>query len=118
MERYLLTQPDLFARPAGAINRIHQLEGLVAFLAGHERLAAILDRIAEVAELAFEGLDRDRHGIRGAGGYLLRYRSRLARIVFYVPGGELVAGDDGGALGSVEFGALGIAGPKCGGRLD
>ena len=51
------------ARPAGTVHRIHHLERLVAFLAGHQRFAAGRDGVAEIAKLALEGFERNGHRI-------------------------------------------------------
>src|SRR5579885_288706 len=111
-------QRDLFAGPAGAVHGVYDLQRVVAFFAGDQGRAAGANGLSEVQELALEGLQRDGHGVGGAGGHLAVYGRGLAGIVFHVPGGQLVAGDDGGALSAVELGALGVAGPEGGGRLD
>ena len=59
----LLLQHHLLSRPARRIHRFHQRKGLVAGFAGNQRLTAFGDGVAEIAELALEGLQRNRERV-------------------------------------------------------
>src|SRR6266849_4355466 len=56
-------QRYLFPRPAGAVDGIDDLHCLNSLLAGHHRFTALGDGVAEIQELAFEGLQRNRHRV-------------------------------------------------------
>src|SRR5579883_2860043 len=111
-------EDDFVPAAAGAVDGVHDLERLVSLFARDQRPAALLDGLAEIAELPLEWRERDRHGVGRPGGDVALDRRGLARIVLDVPRGQLVAGDDGGPLGPVKFGALGIAGPEGSRGLD
>src|ERR1022692_5164010 len=113
-----LRERDFFTGAAGSVNSVHNLERLVAVLAGNQRLAADADGLAEIQKLALEWLQRNRHRIGRSRSGILRQRRRLTGVVFHIPGCQLVAGNDGGAFGTVEFGALRVSRPEGGGGLD
>src|SRR5260370_22531789 len=59
-------QGYFFASAAGAVDGVDDFHGLHAFLAGHQRFAALGDGVAEIPELTFEGFQRNRHWVAGA----------------------------------------------------
>src|ERR1039458_2784962 len=111
-------QCDFFAGAAGAVYGVYDLQGLVAFFTGDQRLAAARNGVAEIAELALERIERNRHRVGGSRDRRRGHRGGLAGIVLYVPDGEPVAGNHRRALRAVELRALGIAGPHRRGGLD
>ena len=100
------------------IEQAKNFKVVVALFAGHQRLAAFGDGLAEIEELALERFERNGHRVGGSGRHLPGHGRRLAGIVFHIPGCQLVAGDHRRALGAVQLDALGIARPESGGGLD
>ncbi len=89
-----------------------------AFLTRNQRRPPRLAGVAEIAELALERRQRNRHRIGRAGHHLLLDRSGFAAVVLHIPRGQLVAGENRGALGSVQLDAFAVPRPERGRRLD
>ena len=98
-----ISQDHREAFPAGAVNRMHQLECTVSFGSRDQRRAALRNGFCEVAELALERSERDRHGIGSAGRRRRGAWGLFAGVRLDFPGRQLIASDDGEAPGSVNF---------------
>src|SRR5216683_442093 len=111
-------QRDLFAGAAGLVDGRHNLQRLQALFASYQRLAAGSDGLTEIAKLPLKRLERNGHRVGRAGSYVSRNRRGFARIIFDIPCGELISGNDSCPFCSVKLGTLGVSRPESSGGLD
>ena len=83
--------------PARGVDSLHDLEGGQPLFARRRAACGARDRAGEIEKLALEGLERNRHGVRGAARDGFVDGRGLAfvvlRIALHIPCGEFVACD-------------------------